>query len=237
MQITKGMNTHDSLKQLLTPPKTIVRVGKGRPPHAKYRLIRGNAENIVAARDTLQWASSRAARRLGFRVAKEYEEAYRLLKSEGAAIVMRGDWSGVEAAVYAKFPHYLYDPEFRQILAEFNDPRLGTLPESPLLIKPRTEPILPQQAHPETTVPNTPRPLTAEGQKTDVAEAPPGGAAPKSPAADAPQAAQESGAEKNPPGGDLPFPVVRPTPAKPRTPWGGKNPTEPAFPQRQPRSS
>lgn len=78
---------------------------------------------IVRGRDVLHWSNTQAAKKLGFRSGRDYAEIYELIKDNGRRIVERGDWSGVEAAVYAKFPGYLELPAFRDMLAEFNDLR------------------------------------------------------------------------------------------------------------------
>ncbi len=116
------MDTH----LFLTPKQPPNRGHHGVMPHLTYRLLRAQAEEIIKARDLYGWSDRRAAKELHFRSAKEFARAYELLKDNGRRIVERGDWSGVEAVIYAKFAAYRTAPKFREILAEFNDPRVRT---------------------------------------------------------------------------------------------------------------
>jgi hypothetical protein len=108
---------------LLTPPQPAGKVAKGRPPHGRYRLIRSKFEEIAKARDVLRLSDRLAAKRVGLRGAREYAEAYDLLKKHGASIMAQNDWEGVEAVIYARFPRYRNDKKFHEIQAEYNDPR------------------------------------------------------------------------------------------------------------------
>jgi len=92
-------------------------------PHGRYRLLRTQAEEIIKAREFNGWSDNRAAKELHFRSSKEFAQAYELIKDNGRRIVERGDWSGVEAAIYSRFPGYWSSPKFREILVELDDPR------------------------------------------------------------------------------------------------------------------
>lgn len=138
---------------LLTPITPSLRADLGRKPHRRYRIVRGKFEEIVRARDELKLSDRQAARAVGLRGAKEFAEAYELLKRNGEPIVLHNDWTGVEEAIYALFPHYQRDPQFHALLDEFKDTR------------PREQaaPVLPVQtaATPPAEAPMAPVPTTA----------------------------------------------------------------------------
>jgi hypothetical protein len=119
------VNNHH-LKSLLTPRRPPKEGSRGLPPHQRYELIRSKALDIVRARDDEKrsWSDTKAARRLGFRSGREYAQGYELLKDNGKRLVDHADWSGVEAAIYARFPDYENDPKFRNILLNFGDSRV-----------------------------------------------------------------------------------------------------------------
>jgi hypothetical protein len=109
----------------LLAPKVASNLGaKGLLPHRRYFLIRTKAIEIVEARDTRGWSNTRAAKRLGLRSGAEFAQAYDCLKENGKRIVDFGDWSGVEAVIYAHFRDYEEDPEFLNILLRLGDPRV-----------------------------------------------------------------------------------------------------------------
>ena len=143
---------------LLTPIAPAYKADLGRKPHTRYRIIRGKFEEIVRARDELKLSDRQAALKIGLRGAKEFAEAYELLKRNGEAIIMRNDWTGVEHVVYARFPHYQRDPLFLVLLDEFKDMRPREQ-AAPLLPVP-TAPKPPAEA---PTSPATPAETSAEG--------------------------------------------------------------------------
>ena len=142
---------------------------KGKRPHVKYRRIREKAEEIVRLREDVGWSNNRCALTLGFRTAGEFDEAYQLLKSNGAKLVEHGDWSGVEAAVYASFPDYQSDKQFRELLLDLKDPRVlpgGSLehaPIGPVRTPPPPPGSTPAKA-PASTLGSTPGQTPADGQ-------------------------------------------------------------------------
>jgi hypothetical protein len=117
------MNIH-SLQCLLAPKSPANRGAKGLPPHHRYELVRSRPVEIIQARDLGKWSDTHAARRLGFRSGNEFAHAYECLKNNGKRLVDHGDWSGIEAAVYVRFPDYENLPKFRELLLKFRDPRV-----------------------------------------------------------------------------------------------------------------
>jgi hypothetical protein len=115
-----------NLSALLTPKQPANGGAKGLPPHHKYALVRSKVLEIIQAREdkSRRWSDTHAARRLGFRSGKEFAEAYSLLKNNGKRLVDHSDWSGVEAAIYSRFPDYEDDPKFHLILLKLQDPRV-----------------------------------------------------------------------------------------------------------------
>jgi hypothetical protein len=114
----------DRLDCLLAPRLPSNPGARGLPPHRRYSLIRSAALEIVHAREEKGWSDTRAARRLGFRSGVEFAQAYDCLKINGKRLVDHRDWTGVEAAVYARFPDYEDDSKFREILLKFGDARV-----------------------------------------------------------------------------------------------------------------
>jgi len=108
---------------LLTPATPAYKPDLGRKPHRRYRIVRLKFEEIVMAREVHKLSNRQAARAIGLRGAKEFEEAYELLKQFGKDIILNSDWTGVEHVLYACFPHYQRDPQFHALLDEFRDPR------------------------------------------------------------------------------------------------------------------
>lgn len=117
------MSVH-RLNCLIAPKLPRNQGARGMPPHRRYELIRSQPIEIVQARDVRKWSDTHAARRLGFRSGVEFAKAYDCLKDNGKRLVDHGDWSGVEAAVYVRFPDHEDDPKFRELLLKFHDPRV-----------------------------------------------------------------------------------------------------------------
>src|ERR1700679_4256240 len=115
-----------NLAALLTPKRPPNIGARGLPPHQRYALIRSKAGEIIQAREdeAKRWSDTHAARRLGFRSSKEFAQAYECLKDNGKRLVDHADWSGVEAAIYARFPDYEDDHKFRDVLLRFGDIRV-----------------------------------------------------------------------------------------------------------------
>lgn len=152
---------------------------KGKLPHHKYRLVRSRVEHIIQARDDLSWSDNQAALRLGFRSAAEFAEAYGWLKDNARRLVEDGDWSGVEAAVYARFPEFESDQKFRCLLKEFGDTRMkegGRLfnaPVAPVRLPPPPMPAplpppmpAPMQGGAPSATPTVPSPANSATSET-----------------------------------------------------------------------
>ena len=139
----------------LTPAVPPNKGVKGMLPHHRYRLIRSKAEEIVRLREEVKWSNNRAGRTLGFRSAGDYDRAYLLIKANEERLVLQGDWTGVEKVVYDRFPDYESAAKFRELLKEFDDPRVrpdGRLFNAPLA------PVRPPPRAPAPVPPTPPEP-------------------------------------------------------------------------------
>jgi len=95
----------------------------GRLPHAFYLAIRSHFERIVQLREDLRKPDTPAAKQVGLRGRTEFARAYDIIKANEEAIIVHGDWTGVEREVYKLHPDYEQSRTFQKLLAGVGDPR------------------------------------------------------------------------------------------------------------------